>query len=63
MSQIFLTDMCAIWKIMIDPNTGKIDEAIYQIKMVLLPPKKERTTLLLFICKEKGDRLLKGNNC
>lgn len=40
MSQIFLTDMCAIWKIMIDPNTGKIDEAIYQIKMVLLPPKK-----------------------
>ena len=63
MSQIFLTDMCAIWKIMIDPNTGKIDEAIYQIKMVLLPPQKERTTLLLFICKEKGDRVLKGNNC
>lgn len=63
MPQSFLTDMCAIWKIMIDPNTGKIDEAIYQIKMVLLPPKKERTTLLLFICKEKGDRLLKGNNC
>ena len=40
MSQIFLTDMCAIWKIMIDPNTGKIDEAIYPTKILLLPQKK-----------------------
>ena len=45
MSQIFLTDMFVIWKIMIVPNTGKIDEAIYQTKIVLLPRKKEGINL------------------